>query len=64
MSTHLEKAVAFLNANFSPWTFSGDEPVTLALEALLRESAKAALNEHVCPDCPDCTTTIGQEEFR
>lgn len=28
-------AVAFLNENFEPWTFSGPEPVTEALVALL-----------------------------
>lgn len=59
-SKHMEIALAFLNANFSPWTFAGDEPVAVALELLLRNAADEALADHECPDCPDCTTDIGQ----
>ncbi len=40
-----DKAVAFLNAHFSPWTFDGDEPVSVALTALLCDVADDALKK-------------------
>jgi len=42
MPSNREKAVAFLNQNFEPWTFDGSEPVADVLTALLDEvSAKS-----------------------
>ena len=40
---HHAEAVAFLNAYLSPWTFKGDEPITLALEQLLVDAADDAI---------------------
>lgn len=43
----LNKAVAFLNANFKPWEFCGDEPVALALATLLCEVSEEAVTDAV-----------------
>jgi hypothetical protein len=61
----LDIAVKFLNANFAPWTFEGDEPVAVALAALFRDlmDENEALRRQLDSITPDVVPHLVTEQI-